>query len=343
MKRLKSVAYVYNVRHFYPDPKDFRNQLQGDFDDPPTIKWQIEHLRNLGFKVYPIEADEKAYFKLYKLRKKIDLVFNIAEGKHGQDRELQIPTILEILKIPYVGCSPLTQGLILDKAKAKEIFIANGIPTAPFQIFKSANEKLKKNLKFPLIVKPVAEGSSMGITNDSVVKNSVELKEKIAKLSASFGEYIMVEPFLSGREFSVAMIGNPPKILPIVEPDHNLLPKNYLPFDSLEVKWFFEEQGHSDYLTCPAKIDGKMDKKLKEICFAVWKALNIRDWCRLDIRCDEKGNPYVLEVNSPPGIIPPEVSTTSYFPLTARKAGMDYEQMLSAIIEAAAKRYDIKI
>ncbi|KKP35689.1 MAG: D-alanine-D-alanine ligase [Candidatus Roizmanbacteria bacterium GW2011_GWA2_32_13] len=337
---VKTIAFLYNVRHKYPDPKDYLNQVEeGDFDDPETIKWQIKHLGNLGYRIIPIEADERAYLILYKLKNKIDLVFSIAEGKHGRDRELQIPAMLEMLKIPYTGCSPLTQGIILDKARAKEIFIVNGIPTLPFQIFHSENENLKKDFKFPLIVKPVAEGSSMGITNKSVVYDFKSFRKQIKKVIDNFKEAVMVEPFLTGREFSIAMLGNPPEILPIIEPDHSLLPKKYLPFDSLEVKWFFEEQGHADYLACPAKIDKELEEKLRMICFDVWEALEVDDWCRLDIRCDQKNNPYVLEVNSPPGMIPPEVSMTSYFPLAARTAGIDYESLLKTIIKAAFKRY----
>lgn len=335
------IVFLYNLRRHYPDPKDYLNQVsEGDFDDPVTIRSQIKHLKNLGHDIIPIEADEKAYLKLYKLKNKIDLVFSIAEGKHGRDRELQIPAMLEMLKIPYTGCSPLTQGIILDKARAKEIFIVNKIPTLPFQIFHSENEELKKELRFPLFVKPVSEGSSMGITNSSVVNNLIELKKRVKKVLTSFKEAAIVEPFLTGREFSVAMLGNPPQILPIIEPNHNLLPKKYLPFDSLEVKWIFEEEGtNTDYLVCPAIVDNKLKEKLHKICFDVWDALEIDDWCRLDIRCDLDNNPFVLEVNSPPGMIPPEVSMTSYFPLAARTAGIDYENLLKKIIGAALARY----
>jgi D-alanine-D-alanine ligase len=332
------IALLYNIRHIYPDPKNFQNQTEADFDDPITIKWQIKHLKNLGFEVFPIEADEKAYLNLYRLKKKINLVFNIAEGLHGRDRELQIPTILEILKIPYTGSSPLSQGLILDKAKAKEIFIANNIPTPPFQIIGNKNEKLDSRLKFPVIVKPIAEGSSMGITNKSVVYNIKDLNSQVGKIVSNFNEQVMVEPFLSGREFSVAMLGNPPEILPIIEPNHKILPKKYLSIDSLEVKWYFEDK-HLDYLTCPAKIDKKLEQKIKKICYKVWKSLDILDWCRIDIRCDKYNNPYVLEINSPAGITPPEASLTSYFPLAARVAGIEYEKLLLMIINTALKRY----
>ena len=335
----KTIAFLYNVRHFYLDVNDYRNQLEADFDDPITTKWQIKHLRNLGFKIIPIEANEIAYLKLKKSKHKIDLAFNVAEGIYGRDRELQIPAILEMLQIPYTGSSPLTHAFSLNKAKAKQIFISEGIPTAPFQIIKDQDFVLDNKLRFPLIVKPVAQGSSMGITNKSVVYDIASLKKQVKKIIGAFKEPALVEPFLEGREFSVAMLGNPGKILPIIEPNHSILPKGYLPFDSYEVKWYFEEQGNSSYLMCPAKIDKKLEDKIKKICHQVWKALEVLDWCRIDIKCDKKDNPYVLEINSPAGLIPPEVSMTSYFPLAARTIGMDYEQMLLEIIKSALKRY----
>lgn len=334
-----NIAFLYNVRHHYPDPKDSKSQLEADFDDPETTRWQIKHLRSLGFKIIPIEANEKAYFKLYRLRKEIDLVFNAAEGIYGKDRELQMPALLEMLQIPYTGSSPLTHAFSLNKAKAKEIFIANNIPTADFQVVDNADFILKKTLKFPLIVKPIAEGSSMGITNQSVVYDEIALKKQVKKILKIFDEPALLEPFLEGREFSIAMLGNPPEILPIIESNHKILPKKYLPIDSYEVKWFFEEEGHSDYLICPAIIDKKLKNKLKKICYKVWEVLNVVDWCRIDIKCDKNNNPYVLEINSPAGITPPEVSMTSYFPLAARVAKIDYKNLLKKIIETALKRY----
>jgi D-alanine-D-alanine ligase len=343
MKKKLNIVLLYNQRHFYPDPNDCRHQLEADFDDPETTKWQIKHLKNLGHHVIPIEADEKAYFKLYRLRKKIDLIFNVAEGIYGEDREAQMPAILEMLQIPYLGNTPLVEALVLNKAKTKEVLMAYGIPTLFFQVFNQEDEVLKKALKFPLILKPIAQGSSAGITNKSVVFDEKNLRKQLTTLLKNFNQPVLAESFLKGREFSIAMIGNPPEILPIIEPNHKILPKNYLPFDSLEVKWYFEEQERiDDYLQCPAKIDKKLKNKLETICFDTWRALGIRDWCRIDIKCDEKENPYVLEVNAPAGIIPPEVSKSSYFPLAARAAGVDYPNLLKKLIQTALQRYGKK-
>lgn len=340
MKKKTTIAFLYNVRHAYPDPADPRTQREADFDDPETTRLQIAYLQKLGYRVLPIEANEEAYMKLYRNRGTIDLVFNVAEGMHGKDREAQIPAMLEMLKIPYTGSPPLAQAIILDKAKTKEILIANGIPTLPFQVVNGSVKKLKRGLKFPLIVKPLSEGSSAGITNKSVVNNEHELWKQVESLKTTFNENVLLEPYLEGREFSIAMLGNPPRILPYIESDHSMLPKKYLPFDSLEVKWFYELETGGKHLICPAKhVSPRLKRKIDNICLRLWDAIGVRDWCRIDIRCDKNENPYVLEVNSPPGCTPPEHDYASYFPLIARSCGMDYPQLLQAIIGAALARY----
>jgi D-alanine-D-alanine ligase len=343
MEKKLRLAFVYNIRHNYPDPKNEQTQLEADFDDPETIATMIKHMKECGYQVLPIEANEQAYLKLYKNRDKIDLVFNFAEGMYGKDREAQIPAMLEMLRLPYVGSSPLTQALVLDKAMTKEVLIANDIPTLPFQLFKTGNELLNPNLTFPLIVKPDSEGSGAGITNKSIVHTEKELRRQVLHILKVFHGSVLVEPFLTGPEYSIAMVGNPPQILPFISPNHKMLPKQYAPLDSLAVKWVFEEQStHENYLMCPAHVSKSLDKKLRDICINLWNALNIRDWCRVDIRCDGKNRPYVLEINSPVGLLPPEISTTSYMPLAARAAGIDYNSLLSLIVSTALKRYSHK-
>ncbi|MFA4891179.1 MAG: D-alanine--D-alanine ligase [Candidatus Gracilibacteria bacterium] len=338
-----TVAFLYNVRHRYPNPDDPTTYLETDFDDPPSIKAMIKNLKSCGCKVIPIEANEKAYLKLYKNRKKIDVVWNFSEGLNGRDRECQLPAMMEMLGIPYTGSSPLTQAIILNKVRTKEILSLHSVPVLPHQVFAGVGGKLRDEFKFPLIVKPVSQGSSAGITDASVVKNDEELRAQLGWIFDHFGGAggaAMIEPFLRGREFSCSMIGNPPVVLPIIESSHSMLPKNLNPIDSLEVKWIIEEEiDINKYLTCPAKIDGGFKKKLEDICRKTWDALGVFDWCRVDIRCDEEGNPFVLEVNSPPGCQPPEISLSSYFPIAARAVGVDYPSLLKKLINITLKRY----
>jgi D-alanine-D-alanine ligase len=198
---------------------------------------------------------------------------------------------------------------------------------------------LHAELIYPLIVKPLAQGSSAGITSKSVVHNALALADRVSETLRAFSEPALVQPFLEGREFSVPMLGNPPCILPAIEPDFNKLPDGYARLDSLEIKWIFEEQAETHHLVCPADIDAHTGQRIATLVRRTWDALQIRDWCRIDLRCDRDGNMYVLDVNSPPGIIPPEISTTSYLPMSARAAGIAYRDLLRQVIDAASTRY----
>ena len=107
------------------------------------------------------------------------------------------------------------------------------------------------------------------------------------------------------------------------------------------MKWFYEVENESNHLECPASINGRLKQKIEDICVQTWKALGIRDLCRIDLRCDKQETLFILEVNSPPGLTPPEVSKASYFPLAARVAGIDHQELLRKIILVTRKRYGI--
>ncbi len=339
MKKPLTLAFLYNVRHHYPDPDRPETQLETDFDDAETIAAITAHLDQCGFTVIPVEADRKAYAKLYEQRDKIDLALNYSIGLYGRARYAHLPAMLEMLQIPYTGSDPLTQALILDKYRMQQVLSAAGVPVPPSQVFQQASVPLQSGLTFPIIVKPLAQGSSAGITGDSIVYDRQGLERQIDRMIRTFGEPALAQPFLEGREFSVPLMGNPPEIFPVIEPDFARLPPGYAHLDSLEVKWIFEEQAESHHLLCPAPLDAGLERRLRKIVRSTWEALGIRDWCRIDLRCDRQGNPYVIDVNSPPGIIPPERSMTSYFPLSARAAGLDYQDLLNKLIGTAWQRY----
>jgi len=166
------IALCYNVRHVKPDINNPQYILEAEFDEPQTIKGIQQALEKLGHTVFLVEADQNGYLKFKKLKNKLDLVFNIAEGIFGHDREAQVPAMLEMLELPYTGPSPLAYALGLDKAKTKEILLANGIPTPRWQVIKQVKD-LKKSLIgfFPVIVKPVGEGSSKGIHAANLAHN----------------------------------------------------------------------------------------------------------------------------------------------------------------------------
>ena len=146
-------------------------------------------------------------------------MFNIAEGLHGVSREAQIPAMLEFLQIPYLGSDPLTLALCLDKARAKEVLAYNDVRTASFVLIRSMEDLDDARVRFPLIVKPLHEGSSKGIYNSCVVRNPEELEQEVRTILDTYHEPALVEEFLPGREFTVAILGNGDdiRVLPIVE------------------------------------------------------------------------------------------------------------------------------
>lgn len=335
-----NIGFTYNVRHFKPDPNDPHYIKEAEFDEMSTINGIEETLKKLGHKVFGIEADESAYEKLKSLKGNLDLVFNIAEGLHGSDREAQIPAILEMLQIPYTGPSPLGYALGLNKVKAKEILTANGIKTPKWISVSNIKDLNEKDVDFfPVIVKPAKEGSSKGILAKNLVNNFNELKNIVEEILDKYAQEVLIEEFLDGREFTVALIGTPPKILPIIEVTFDNLPAGMPKFDHLEAKWIYDDPSKkADPLVCPANIDKELEEQINSICLKTFKALLMADWVRIDLRLNKNGVPNILEVNCPPGIIP-DPKENSRFPRAAREGGLNYEQMIEEILNSACKRY----
>jgi D-alanine-D-alanine ligase len=293
-------------------------------------------------KVSLIEANKHAYHQFLQMNP--DIVFNIAEGLAGASREAQIPSILEMLQIPYTGSDPLTLAICLDKSRTKEILSYYNIPTPKFFVATSLNELAQHQTSFPLIVKPLYEGSSKGIYNSSVVLNENELRTEVDRILTNYDQPALIEQFLTGREFTVAMIGNSPsvQVLPIIELRFDSLPSNVNPIYSYEAKWIWDTVDNPiDVHECPAKIGTNLQNQIESVCRKAFEILRCRDWCRIDVRLDENGIPNILELNPLPGILPnPEEH--SCFPLAARTAGMDYSEMINSVLGVAIKRYGIE-
>lgn len=288
-----------------------------------------------------VEANNDAFNKFREL--KPDIVFNIAEGANGLSRESQIPAILEMLQIPFTGSDSLTLGICLDKSRTKEILTYHNVPNAKFQIVNSLDEIAQSNFNFPLIVKPVSEGSSKGIFSSSFVKNYDELTSEITRINSKYNQPALIEEYLPGREFTVAMIGNGEEttILPIIEIKFEDFPEDVVPLYSYEAKWILDtKENVFDVFECPAKLDKKLEEQIKETALKTFKVLRCKDWSRIDIRLDKNGIPNVIEINPLPGIMP-DPNENSSFPKAARAAGMDYNQMIQSVLYSAAKRYNL--
>jgi len=309
-------------------------------DSDETIRAIIHSLEE-RHQVIPVEADRDAYGRLRET--KPDLVFNIAERLFGVNRESHIPVLCEMLDLPYTGSDPLTLGICLDKSRAKEILSYHGIPTPAFWTI-GMGEPVPSPAALPAIVKPLFEGSSKGITDNCVVRTRSELEERAAEVSARYNQPVIIEKFLPGREFTVGLLGNPPgyEILPVVEIDHGLLPAGANPIYSYEAKWIWDTpEKPLPIFRCPADIDAALEKRIREVVGRACRILRIRDWCRVDIRLDERQEPNILEINPLPGILPnPEEN--SCLPKAARTAGYSYSGLIHRVVEEAARRWGLQ-
>jgi D-alanine-D-alanine ligase len=288
-----------------------------------------------------IEADEECFQKFRRVRPEI--VFNIAEGMNGVSREAQVPAILEMLGIPYTGSDPITLGICLDKSRTKEILSYYNIPTPAFSVITGLDQLSSLRIPFPLIVKPLHEGSSKGIFDASVVRTQQDLQRQVEMILLEYNEPALVEEFLPGREFTVALLGNEPslQILPIVEIRFDSLPDGINPIYSYEAKWIWDQPDHPlDVHQCPARIPLSKQARIEEVCRESFRALRCRDWCRIDVRLDAHGVPHVIELNPLPGILP-DPQEHSCFPQAARAAGISYNSMIQQVLAAALSRYEL--
>lgn len=280
-------------------------------------------------------------------QEKYDIVFNIAEGFLGASREAQFPAILEMLGIPYTGSGPLCLAIALDKARTKEILSYHGVPVARFV---TATEKVLTlhsvlpGAEYPVVVKPTSEGSSKGIRNSSFVRNDDELNSEIERIRTDYHQAAIIEEFLPGREFTVAVLGNGERAraLPIVEINFAELPKEANPIYSFEAKWLYDVSEYPlDIFTCPAKLTEQLRNEIEGVVLRAYEVLECRDWSRIDVRLDARGRANIIEVNPLPGILP-KPEENSCYPKAARAIGLSYEEMLLSVLKAGCDRYGIR-
>jgi D-alanine-D-alanine ligase len=278
-----------------------------------------------------------------------DICFNISEGLGGDAREAQTPSLLEMLRIPYTGSRVLTNAIALDKTLTKRIWRDRRLPVAPFQEFYTGDEPLRPDLNFPLFVKPAREGTGMGVNQNAIVNNEAELRERIKYIINMYKQPALVETFLSGREFTVAVMGRPDAALysphpewydadgfhrfPILELDssRSITPGVY----GIEAKaQSVGSEGAPGYI-CPAEIEPELYKKLQHYAWRAHNILGALDVSRVDIRLDGQGQPCLLEINPLPGLTP----NYSDLCLIANADGISYEDLIMEILYLGASRW----
>jgi D-alanine-D-alanine ligase len=277
-----------------------------------------------------------------------DIVFNIAEGLRGPNREAHVPAICEFYGVPYSGSDPFTLALCLDKARTKEILRANGVPTADWALVRHAGEVERiaaRGWSFPLFAKPVHEGSSKGITERNLAADADALRDIVLELLDRYEQPVLVETFLPGAEFTCGVLGNgaDARVLPLVGMNFDALPSGALPIYGFEAKWLWDRpENPLDIFSCPARIPDELRAEIEDVVLRAYAVLGCRDWSRVDVRLDAAGRANIVEVNPLPGILP-DPADNSCLPKAARAAGLDYDALIGAALEAAAARQGVRL
>jgi len=330
LRRL-TVALVCNTRRS-------QTEFEVEYDPPETIELIRQGILGAGHDCVFVEVDEKAYAELSRLRP--DLVFNRAEGIRGESRESQIPAFSEMLGIPYVGSNVLTTAVCLDKPTTKKILSYHKIPTPRFKVFHQHDDPIEGQLPYPVLLKPSREGSSIGIDLVNLVHGHDELRARLRQMIETYRQPILAEQFISGREFSVGLLGNEnPRVLPILEIDFSKFPP--------EVGTVYGQRAKTAYdspenYVCPASVTQEQRRSIESVATRTFHVLGCRDMARIDMRMDQQGKLFVLEVNPLPGLdYDLEKGEISFYPVMAHAADMTFSEMIAAILEAAIERYGL--
>jgi D-alanine-D-alanine ligase len=301
-----------------------------EFDEQETVDALAGALEELGHRTIRVGRGVELVRRLA-AGERWDLVFNFAEGVRGRSREAQVPAVCELFDQPYTFSDPLTCAVTLDKALTKRLVRDHGLPTAPFAVVERQADVAAVSLAPPLFVKPVAEGSSKGVTRRSRVESLDELPAVCSELLGTFQQAVLVESYLPGREMTVGIVGNgdDARVLGILEVSFRAGADSDYTADNKR-----EYLSRVDYTL----LDGDPTaRRTREVALAAYRALDCRDVARVDFRCDAHGEPHFLEVNPLPGLHP----TYSDLPILASRAGISYVDLVGQVVAAAARRWGL--
>lgn len=321
-----TIGITYDLRDEYLQ-MGFGEEETAEFDRESTISAIENTLQELGFITDRIGHIRNLVGRLSR-GERWDLVFNIAEGLYGTGREAQVPALLDAYRIPYVFSGPAVMALTLDKALTKVVVRAAGLPTPDHRVIYTRKDIEKVDLPFPLFAKPLAEGTGKGINAQSVVRNREQLKAVCLTLLEKYGQPVLVETYLSGREFTVGIAGTGEKArcLGVIEIILNDNAEegvySYVNKEECEERIFYSQTDQAAWDTCA-------DLGLK-----VWQALHCEDGGRVDIRFDGSGKAHFLEVNPLAGMHPEH----SDLPILASLHGISYRRLMGMIMDSAIQK-----
>jgi len=323
----RRVGLIFNLKRTKPTAGGAEDS-EAEYDSPETVNAIAEAIASWEHEVVMIEATAPGLAKLGDAN--LDVAFNMAEGVRGRSRESLVPALLELYGVPYTGSDAATMAVALDKGLAKRVVREAGVATAPFVLMTSVDTPVPPELTWPMIIKPVAEGSSKGVLGPSVVRDLEGLREAVSRCIDRYRQPALVEQFLSGREFTVAVLGNPGETLPPMEIVFNA-EAGPDPVYSFDHKLAFH--GAVSY-QCPARVSEEMEAELRQVALDSYTALGCRDVARIDIRLDHAGRACFIECNPLPGLTP----GWSDLCLIADASGLPYRELIGRILEPALER-----
>ena len=321
------IGMTYDLRSDYL-ALGFKEEDAAEFDADITINTIENTIAELGYKPERIGHARALCAKLA-AGARWDLVFNIAEGVSGRSREAQVPCMLEAFDIPYTFSDPLVCAGTLDKAVAKRILQAEGLHTPGFHVVRSEADVDHVKLPYPLFAKPIAEGTGKGINPTSCVKNAAELRSVCQDLLQKYNQPVLVEEFLPGREFTVAILGTGATARVLGGMDVCIRPNAQTSIYTFEVK-----ENYHDFVDYRRLVRTPETEAVEKLALDSYRALELRDAGRVDIRMDRNGVPAFMEVNPLPGLNP----VHSDLPIIAHQEGVPYKTVINSIIESARTR-----
>jgi D-alanine-D-alanine ligase len=323
------IGLTYDLRQDYL-AEGYSLEETAECDKVETVEGIEAALQRLGYRTDRIGNGRKLVSRLA-AGDRWDLVFNFAEGWHGVAREGQVPAVLDMYQIPYTFSDPLVLGLALHKDMTKTVVRLAGVPTPDFAIIRRIEDVETISLPYPLFVKPVAEGTSKGITGDSRIYDGDALKKACAALLEQFRQSVLVETYLSGREFTVGIIGTGDVAEVIGTLEVTVTPEAKDDFYSYGNKQNYHSAMR--YELVHREHDNEV-RESEELALKAYRFLGCRDAGRVDVRSDAAGHPNFIEVNPLPGLN----EIDSDLPILCRKSGISYVQLIERIVDSAKQR-----
>ncbi len=323
------IGLTYDLRSEYL-AAGYGEEETAEFDREDTIEALEKALAGLGHHTERIGHARSLIEKLAAGRR-WDLIFNIAEGMNGIGREAQVPAILDVYGIPYTFSDPLVMALTLHKGMTKHVLRDAGVATADFVVVGDAGDIDRVTFEPPYFIKPVAEGTGKGVTSDSIVRRRKDLAAACRNLMTTYRQPVLVEPFLSGREFTIGVVGTGREARVLGTMEVHLLEKAEAEIYSYTNKARYKE------LVVYRRVDANQDpvvRQAEDVVLQAWRVLGCRDGGRADVRCDGQGVPQFMEVNPLAGLHPEH----SDLPILCTQLGMTYAQLIARIVQSAQER-----